>query len=148
MKALVALACLAVLPAAAASHEQGCTQQAPCPWPVTVTASGLEAAVLAGNWTVGMWVQLSVLNDDEANHTLQVEGHGIRFEAAGLDITESPPFNLTKAGTFTLRDLTTGASARFTVQPLAASTSATRGADAVGALVLALAVAGFSRARR
>lgn len=181
--ALALLAALLALGASApvAAQEEGCTRQEPCPWPIDVDAAGfVRDGMPAGGWnfTVGMWLQLSVLNEDDAAHTLVLAGLGLRLEAPAGDMAQSQPFNLSSAGTFEVVDEPSGDRLTYSVlrgdvvdaqqgytdadgnlvssaPPTGSSTgapatatTAPRGLAAVPLAVLVLALAALALARR
>ncbi|HUR61428.1 MAG TPA: hypothetical protein VM286_03575 [Candidatus Thermoplasmatota archaeon] len=107
----LALAALSAVPSAQA--QDACTQASPCLWEVVVDQPGFIDES-SWNWTLGDWMVLTVSNDDEAPHTVSLSGYDRTFLVAGLS-EGSQTFQLTRSGTFTLKDMPSGDEVQVTV---------------------------------
>lgn len=107
---ILALAVLAPF-ASAQADDQACTETAPCEWVVEVDADGFTWNTVDGpiyNGTVGDWYVFSILNADDVEHTLTLEGFGLSWAVAGPDLYDTAPFPLDREGQFLLNDAQTG----------------------------------------
>ncbi len=114
---LVSIALLAPL-ASAQADDEACTEAAPCEWVVDLDGSGFDAGGLgdaAYNGTVGDWYVFSILNADDVEHTLTWSEYGQSWTVAAADVLETPPFELTREGSFLLRDAPSGDAATIQV---------------------------------
>ncbi len=107
---IVAFALLAPF-AAAQADDEACTETAPCEWVVEIEADGFTWNTVDGpiyNGTVGDWYVFSILNADDVEHTLTLEGFGLSWTVAGPDLLDTAPFQLDREGQFFLHDSPTG----------------------------------------
>ena len=133
-------ACLALvlipLPAQGQDAALGCTAKDPCPWAIDLTAAGLvtngtaTTGRPAWNWTVGTWVMLSVYNEDLVAHTIRFPDQNVTVEVPAGDLVESASFNLSRVGTFQIRDAPSGTAQSFAVLGDDASDGENMGAPA------------------
>lgn len=139
------LSLLAAVAVPAAAQDPGCLQSNPCDLAVDVDALGIDPD--QATFTAGDWVRLSVYNDDDVPHTVSLTGHDVTLVVPAYDIVESEPFQLARAGTYTLSDNPSGDSADVLVEAAQSfsdsSSTDSKGAPGPG---LALLVVGLAAA--
>ncbi len=116
MRWIVALAALSLVPGVAA--QEGCTQAEPCLWVVDIDETGISGGGdpdASWNGTQGDWIQISVFNADDVDHTLTLEGIGLSWDVASFDLVDSAPFQLDLAGEYRFVDSPTGDAASVLV---------------------------------
>jgi hypothetical protein len=94
------------LPAATAQDpdgEPGCPEANPCEVIIAVDAQGF-ADVSLTELTAGDWYLVSFFNNDEADHTIDLEGHDLTMTVGAYDIEDSTPFKAASPGTYPLKD--------------------------------------------
>lgn len=108
---LLAATALAAVPAAQA--QDACTQSSPCPWDIVVDQPGFIGDS-SWNWTAGDWMKITVSNDDDVAHTVTLSDYGLTFSVPSLS-EQSQTVQLTKSGSFDLKDAPSGDQVKVTV---------------------------------
>lgn len=121
--------------------EPGCVQSNPCEVIVEVDASGITDLSYS-TFATGDWILLSILNADEATHTLRLEGHSLEATVPAGDIIDTQPFRLGAPGVYALQDEPSGDSRDITVEEEEVfSTNGTNGGNGIPGLAPALLLA-------
>lgn len=114
---LLGLAALLLLAAPAQAQSCDLSPEAPCAIPVDTDTDGLyfgDVSITTYNVTQGDTHTFEVWNWFDTAHTIELEGHDVRFDAVAFGdgpTTSSPAVTFNEPGMFALRDLTAGTSA-------------------------------------
>lgn len=126
-----ALSALLLAPVAAA-QDDACTQAEPCAWFLTVDGTGFVDEPPGGwNFTTGDWFVLTVLNEDDAPHTVSIAGI-VSVDAPAAAVVDSAPFQWPAADRYTARDAPSGAQAAVDVLDVDVVAAQTDGDDPTG----------------